>query len=102
MLSTDDHCHQEYMKVATDFISAVSTDTLDGPQERESGILSDSGLAFLASHLGHNWSILMLRLGLLQSKVEQLQMNYPSVSYWIHVSRTSPVARLQKFFKFVL
>uniref|UniRef100_A0A2C9KTS2 Roc domain-containing protein n=1 Tax=Biomphalaria glabrata TaxID=6526 RepID=A0A2C9KTS2_BIOGL len=81
LLDIDDHCHQEYMKAATDFISAVSTDTLDGPQERESGILSDSGLAFLASHLGHNWSILMLRLGLLQSKVEQLQMNYPSDSY---------------------
>ncbi|KAI8761164.1 malignant fibrous histiocytoma-amplified sequence 1 [Biomphalaria glabrata] len=81
LLDIDDHCHQEYMKAATDFISAVSTDTLDGPQERESGILSDSGLAFLASHLGKNWSILMLRLGLLQSKVEQLQMNYPSDSY---------------------
>ncbi|KAK7502424.1 hypothetical protein BaRGS_00006377 [Batillaria attramentaria] len=68
---------QRHMKAATDFLRS-SYDTIDGP-----GLLSDVGLAFIATRLGFEWQTLALHLGLLQPTVEQIIMDHPNTYHRI-------------------
>lgn len=68
---------QRHMKAATDFLQS-SYDLTDGPD-----LLSDVGLAFIATRLGFEWQTLVLHLGLLQATVEQIIMNHPNTYHRI-------------------
>ena len=70
---------QGYMSAATEFMHRT-LDAVDGDQ-RFTTLLSDTCLAFVASNLGYNWSQIMLRLGVSQVRIEQLQMDYHNVSF---------------------
>ncbi|XP_076459454.1 malignant fibrous histiocytoma-amplified sequence 1 homolog [Babylonia areolata] len=67
---------QKHMQAATDFLQSTQ-DSTDGPP----GLLSDAGLAFLATRLGFQWTNLMALLGVTSVTMEQKQMSYPNNAY---------------------
>lgn len=66
------------MKVVTEFMSAL-IDVDDMTDGKIPYLLSDRGLAFIASHLGINWTLVALCLGVSQVRIEQIQMSYERV-----------------------
>ncbi|XP_050418496.1 malignant fibrous histiocytoma-amplified sequence 1 homolog [Patella vulgata] len=72
---------QKHMKAATEFLmSSLTLDDVDG-MSCKSVLLSEAGLAFIASDLGFNWSLVMGQLGIAQSHIEVIQLDNPNQTY---------------------
>ena len=59
------------------------------------GLLTEAGLAFVATRLGFEWTLLAIQLGLQQEKVEQIQMSmrnaYQQILEALRVWRDLPI-----------
>lgn len=53
----------------------MTVDCSDEGCNYAAGLLSEAGLAFIATRLGFEWTLVALQLGVRQEKVEQVQMS---------------------------
>ncbi|XP_041375024.1 malignant fibrous histiocytoma-amplified sequence 1 homolog [Gigantopelta aegis] len=65
-----------HIQAATEFLKK-SMDAVDGPLS----LLSDTGLMFVASQVGFEWTQISFRLGLTQAQIEQIQMSHPMQAF---------------------